>query len=151
MTTLEKITFWGDHHNPKWLVLFRIALGLALVWKGIAFIMNLNVLNDFLYETGLTESISASVALSVLADLIIALHLIGGICIAIGLRTRMFCLFNLPVLLGAVFLIGLKESVLKPYSEVWLSVMVLFAIIVFVVQGNGQYAVEHDMPETTTS
>jgi len=151
MTTLEKITFWGDHHNPKWLVLFRIALGLALVWKGIAFIMNLNVLADFLHETGLTDSISASVTISVLADLIIALHLIGGVCIAIGLRTRMFCLFNLPVLLGAVFLIDLKQSILKPYSEIWLSILVLFTIIVFLIHGNGQLAVDHDVPETTTS
>ncbi|MHB8206568.1 DoxX family protein [Mucilaginibacter sp.] len=149
MTTLEKVMFWGDHHNPKWLVFFRIALGLALVWKGIAFILNLNVLADFLHDTGLTDSISASVTISVLADLIIALHLIGGVCIAFGLRTRLFCLLNLPVLLGAVFLVDLKDSVLKPYSEVWLSLIVLLAIIGFLIEGNGQYAVEHDVQQTT--
>jgi putative oxidoreductase len=151
MTTLDKIKFWGDHHNPKWLVFFRIALGLALIWKGIAFILNLNVLADFLHDTGLTDSISASVSISVLADLIIALHLIGGICIAFGLRTRLFCLLNLPVLLGAVFLIDLKQSVLKPYSAIWLSIIVLLAIIGFLIEGNGQIAVEHDVTETTTS
>lgn len=148
MNRLEKIKVWGDHHNPKWLVFFRIALGLALIWKGIAFILNLNVLADFLSDTGLTDSISASVLISVLCDLIIALHLIGGICIALGLRTRLFCLFNLPVLLGAVFLISLKQNVLKPYSEIWLSIIVLLAIIGFLIEGNGQYAVEHDVQET---
>ena len=149
MTTLEKIMFWGDHHNPKWLVFFRIALGLALVWKGIAFILNLNVLADFLHDTGLTDSISASVSISVLADLIIALHLIGGVCIALGLRTRLFCLLNLPVLLGAVFLVDLKQSVLKPYSEIWLSIIVLLAVIGFIIEGNGQFAVEQEVQETT--
>jgi len=59
-------------------------------------------------------------------------------------------LLNLPVLLGAVFLIGLKESVLKPYSEVWLSIIVLVAIIGFLIEGNGQFAVERDVAETTT-
>jgi putative oxidoreductase len=151
MTTLNKIKFWGDHHNPKWLVFFRIALGLALVWKGIAFILNLNVLADFLHDTGLTDSISASVSISVLADLIIILHLVGGVCIAFGLRTRLFCMFNLPVLLGAVFLVGLKQSVLKPYSELWLSIIVLLAIIAFLIEGNGQYAVEHDEVQEATS
>lgn len=116
MKTFEKVKLWGNHHNPKWLVIFRVALGLLLIWKGIAFIFNLDVLATFLRETGITDIISASVSITLVADLIIALHLIGGLCIALGVRTRLFCLLNLPVLIGAVFFLYLKDNILKPYA-----------------------------------
>jgi uncharacterized membrane protein YphA (DoxX/SURF4 family) len=148
MKTLEKIKFWGDHHNPKWLSFFRIALGLILIWKGVEFILNLDVLATFLRDTGLTYQIGASVFITVIADLIIALHLIGGTCIALGLRTRLFCLLNLPVLIGAVFFVNLKQNILRPYSEFWLSIIVLLALICFLVEGDGFFAVEHEKGET---
>jgi len=144
MKTFEKIKLWGNHHSPKWLVIFRVALGLILIWKGIEFIFNLDVLATFLRETGITDEIGASVSITVLEDLIIALHLIGGISISLGLRTRLFCLFNLPVLVGAVFFLKLKDNILKPYAELWLSIPVLLLLIGFIIEGNGQVAVEHE-------
>jgi putative oxidoreductase len=141
MKILEKIKFWGNHHQPKWLGFFRIALGLILIWKGIAFILNLDVLAAFLRDSELTDKIGASVSITLITHLIIALHLIGGVCITLGIRTRLFCLLNLPVLIGAVFLVGLKQNVFK----FWLSVFVLLAIICFLIEGNGLlFAVEHD-------
>lgn len=152
MKILEKIKFWGNHHQPKWLGFFRIALGLILIWKGIAFILNLDVLAAFLRDTGLTDKIGASVSITLITHLIIALHLIGGVCITLGIRTRLFCLLNLPVLIGAVFLVGLKQNVFKPYSEFWLSLFVLLAIICFLIEGNGPlFAVEHDTDNTIES
>jgi putative oxidoreductase len=145
MKTLDKIQEiqeWGDSHYPKWLDFLRIALGLVLIWKGIAFILNLSVLADFLSETGLTDQISTSVFLTLLTYAIIAIHLVGGICIALGARTRLFCLLNLPVLLGAVFLVNFRDNIFKPYSEFWLSLFVLLAVICFFIEGNGYWAVE---------
>jgi putative oxidoreductase len=147
MKTLDKIQDWGDRHHPKWLDILRIALGLVLIWKSIAFIFNLNVLADFLSETGLTDQIGTSVFLTLLTYLIIALHLIGGIYIALGAHTRLFCLLNLPVLLGAVFLVNLRQNIFKPYSEFWLSLFILLAIICFFIEGNGYWAVEHGKDE----
>jgi uncharacterized membrane protein YphA (DoxX/SURF4 family) len=144
MKTFEKIKLWGNHHNPKWLVIFRVILGLILIWKGVAFILNLDVLATFLRETGIADKISASVSITVIADLIIAFHLIGGFCIVLGLRTRLFCVFNLPVLIGAVFFLNLKDNILKPYAELWLSIPVLLLLIGFIIEGNGQVAVEHE-------
>lgn len=147
---LEKIKFWGDHH-PKWLGFLRIALGLILIWKGIEFILNLDVLAAFLRDTGLTDKIGASVSITLITYLIIALHLIGGICIAFGLRTRLFCLLNLPALLGAVFLVNLTQNILKPYSEFWLSLFVLLALICFLIEDSGAFAVEHETREAVES
>jgi len=136
-----QIKIWGDQHHPKWIDYLRIALGLVLIWKGIAFILNLDVLDLFLRQTGIAEKLGLSISVTLLAHLIIVLHLIGGICIALGLRTRLFCLFNLPSLLGAVFLVNLRQNIFKPYSEFWLSLLVLLTIICFLIIGNGVIAV----------
>ncbi|MDF2430769.1 MAG: putative oxidoreductase [Mucilaginibacter sp.] len=140
---LEKIRVWGNHH-PKWLGFLRIALGLILIWKGIAFISNLDVLADFLRVSGLTDQIGTSVSITLIAQFIIILHLLGGVCIALDIRTRLFCLLNLPPLIGAVLLVNLRQNILKPYSEFWLSLFVLLAIVFFLIEGDGLLAVEHD-------
>lgn len=144
MKSLTKIQTWSDGHRSKWIDFFRVALGLTLIWKGIAFILNLDVLDLFLKDTGITDKIGMSVSITLLAQLIIILHLVGGVCIAWGLRTRLFCLLNLPVLLGAVFFVNLRQNMFKPYAELWLSVLVLLAIICFLVIGDGVTAVEHE-------
>ena len=141
MKTLMQIKIWGDQHHPKWIDYLRIALGIVLIWKGIAFILNLDVLDQYLRNTGIAEELGMSISITIMAHLIIILHLIGGVCIAVGLRTRLFCLFNLPVLLGAVVLVNLRQNIFKPYSEFWLSLFVLLAIICFLVIGNGVIAV----------
>jgi len=142
MKTLNKIQDWGDRHHPKWLDIFRIALGLVLIWKGIAFMLNLDVLADFLRETGLTDEIGTSVFLTLLTYGIIGLHVVGGICIALGTNTRLYCLLNLPILIGALFLVNLRDSIFKPYSELWLSLFVLLGIICFYVEGDGYWTIE---------
>ena len=59
-------------------------------------------------------------------------------------NTRLFCLLNLPVLLGAVFLVNLQPSIFAPYAEIWLSVAVLLGLICFLIEGNGVISVEYD-------
>jgi putative oxidoreductase len=144
MNRLEKLQEWGDRHHPKWLDVFRIALGLVLIWKGVEFLFNLDVLADFLRETGLSDQIGTSVLLTLLTYFIIGLHIVGGVCITLGYRTRFFCLLNLPVLLGAVLLINLRQNIFKPYSEFWLSVIVLLAVICFFIEGNGYWSIEDE-------
>ena len=147
MKVLEKIRLWGEHH-PNWLGILRISLGLILIWKGIAFTANLDVLASFLKETGITDKLGISVFINLIAQLIIIFHLVGGICIALGLRsTRLFCMLNLPVLVGALLFVNLKQSLFKPYSEFWLSLFVLLALICFLVEDNGAFAIEHRTKE----
>ncbi|MDB5006309.1 MAG: DoxX family protein [Mucilaginibacter sp.] len=135
MKMLEKIRGWGSQH-PKLLSYLRIALGLILVWKGIAFTSNLDVLAHFLRVSGLTDQIGASVSITLIAQLIIILHLFGGVCIALGIHTRLFCLLNLPALIGAVLLVNLRQNISKPYFEFWLSLIVLLAIVFFLIEGD---------------
>jgi len=144
-----KIKFWREHHHPKWSSLLRIALGLTLIWKGVAFITNPGVLVTFLKETGITDEIGASVFITTTAQLIIILHRVGGVCISFGLHTRLFCLLNLPALIGAVLFVNLNGNLLKPYSKLWLSLIVLLALTYFLIKGSGRFAVESDTEKIT--
>jgi len=144
MTRLEKIRFWGGNH-PQSLSFLRIALGLTLIWKGVFFITNPDVLATFLKETGITDQIGFSVAIVAAAQLIIILHLIGGVCIAFGIQTRLFCLLNLPALIGAVLFVNLNGNLLKQYSELWLSLLVLLALVCFSIKGSGSFAADGEI------
>jgi len=140
MKTLSRILDWGDRHHPKWLDYLRMALGLTLIWKGLAFAFNLHAFTLLMDNAGLGTAVS----LSLIAHLIILLHMIGGLMIALGTHTRMFCLLNLPVLLVAVFYVNLPEQIFRPYSEFWFSCLVTLTLVCFFVEGDGVLSVEYD-------
>ncbi len=140
METISKIQRWGDTHHPLWIDLFRIMLGIFLCWKGIQFATNLDAFTELMLQT----SVGKSLAISLAAHAVILIHIIGGIMITIGTNTRVACLLQVPVLLVAVFYVNLPAKIAGVYSEFWLSVIVLLALLFFMVEGNGPLSVEHE-------
>ena len=140
MKLLTKIQIWGDHHHPQWLDLFRIALGVILIWKGILFALNLDAFTALMMQ----HRLGTAVVLSLAAHLIIGLHVIGGFFITIGSHTRLFCLLNLPILIVAVLFVNLSQNIFSPYAEFWLSCSVLAALVCFLIEGDGVWSVEHE-------
>jgi putative oxidoreductase len=128
MNPLVKMRTWGAAH-PGWLTILRVTLGLLLIWKGISFMINLDSLTVLLKQTGLDDSIGLAAFINLFAQLIIILHLLGGACIALNVKTRFFCLLNLPVLFGAVFVINYQQEAFRPHMEFWMSLIVLLAIV----------------------
>lgn len=143
MKRLEKIKSWSDHH-PQSFSFLRVALGLTLIWKALLFVSHPGVLADYLKATGITDQIGFSVLITAGMQLIIILHLIGGSCIALGIQTRLCCLLNLPALLGAVLFVNLNGYLLKPYSELWLSLAVLMALVCFSVKERRALAISRE-------
>jgi len=139
MKLLTKIQSWGDHHHPKWLDFFRIVLGVILIWKGILFALNLSAFTNLMMQ----HRLGTAVVLSLIAHLIIGLHIIGGLFITIGSHTRLFSLLNIPILLVAVFFVNLNQNIFRPYAEFWLSCAVLAALVCFLIEGDGVWSVEH--------
>lgn len=139
MSAIKKIQDWGDSHHPAWLDFFRIALGGVLVWKGIAFWTNIEAFNSLMRG----EHLGTAVSISILAHLIILLHVIGGLAIALGTHTRTFSLLNIPILLVATFFINLSGGIFRPYSEFWFSFSVLIGLICFLIEGDGVFSVEN--------
>lgn len=138
MNIISRIQDWGDNHHPKWLDYIRIVLGLVLIWKGVAFAFNLHAFTTLMENSGLGTAVS----ISLIAHLIIALHIIGGLLITLGTNTRTFCLLNIPILIVAVFFVNLPEHVFRPYSEFWFSSIVLLGLICFLIEGDGVLSIE---------
>jgi len=138
MNLLSKIQDWGDHHHPKWLDYLRIVLGITLIWKGIAFALNLDAFTALMENAGLGTAVS----ISLIAHLIIALHIVGGLLITLGTHTRLFCLLIIPILVVAVLYVNLPQQIFRPYSEFWLSCLVLAGLVCFLIEGNGVLSIE---------
>lgn len=141
MNIIQSIERWGEAHHPKWVDLIRAVLGFFLFLKGIDFINNMEVLTAMMAKSDFLGSLS----LGLLAHYIVLSHLVGGAMIAAGLLTRLACLVQIPILFGAVFLVNSSAGILAPYSALWISVVVLFLLIYFLISGSGPLSVDEWM------
>lgn len=129
MSYLHQIGEWGHTHNPKWLVVLRVVLGLCLFIKGFGFIQNSALLEQYL-----TQSFFGKNALW-LVTVIPWIHLLGGTLIVIGLFTRLAALAQIPILLGAVFFVNSKRGIFAGESDLLFSIVILILLIFFLVEG----------------
>ena len=141
MNLLHSMEKWGDAHHPKWLDIIRVVLGIFLVFKGIDFINHMDRLTDLMGRSRFLGSLS----LGLLAHYIVFAHLVGGALITAGLLTRLACLVQIPILIGAVFFINSSAGILAPYDVMWLSVIVLLLLIFFLIAGSGPLSVDEQM------
>lgn len=140
MNLLEKFETWGDRHHPKWLDIIRIALGIFLCYKGVDFLRNTSDLISLMKNT----SPFSSFAVILLGHYVTFAHIIGGLFLAIGMFTRAACLIQIPVLLGAIVFVNINatQAAFNPYSELFLSIIILLLLIYFLIIGNGPLSVK---------
>lgn len=143
MTLLQRIEHWGDRHHPAWVDIIRVALGVFLFYKGIDFLRNMSEVEG-LVGTKLPFS---SFVLVLVVHYVVFAHLLGGVFLALGTMTRLACLIQIPILLGAVIFINSSTGFWKPFSELGISVLVLILLIYFLVIGNGPWSVDKLMVE----
>src|SRR5512147_1578388 len=141
MNLLQRLEYWGDRHHPKWMDIIRIALGIFLCYRGIDFINHMSELVSLMYNRDSTTPFFFILAGHYTAGA----HILGGILLALGLMTRLACLIQIPVLLGAVFFVSTNKEMLASYSDLFLTVLVLLLLIYFLIAGNGPWSVK--MPE----
>jgi putative oxidoreductase len=157
MELTQKIEDWTVSHHPAWLDVIRVALGIFLFGKGIVF------LNDIWSLQNLLQNVNIDWNSLQLAYIIAFVHLIGGFLIAIGLFTRLAVLFQIPILIGAVFFIwpgfdaqninqmvpggvmfvwsGSDTSAIT--AEWWTSLVTLLLLVVFLIFDSGPWSVDH--------
>jgi putative oxidoreductase len=140
MNLLQKFEYWGDRHHPKWLDIIRIALGVFLCWKGVEFLRNTSELISLMKLT----SPFGDFMVILVAHYVAFAHILGGFFLAIGMFTRAACLIQLPILLGAIIFVNIKatQAAFNPYSELFLSVIILLLLIYFMIIGNGPLSVK---------
>lgn len=138
MNLLQRLEYWGDHHHPRWMDIIRIALGIFLCYKGADFLINMSTLINLMTSDKHPTSIWFILA----GHYTVFAHIAGGACLALGVFTRMACLIQIPIMLGAIFFVSTNEEMLRPYSELFLSILVLLLLIYFLIAGNGPWSIK---------
>lgn len=136
MSRYRALVDWIDEHRIVGLDLVRIYLGLGLFVRGVL----------FAYEgrgVGVLVDLSEfSLASAALAHYVTFAHLIGGLMLAAGLLTRVAALVQVPILMGAVFLVHLDQGLLTADQSLEFSALVLVLLLVVVVFGPGEWAAD---------
>jgi Predicted membrane protein len=135
MNFLQRLEHWGDTHHPKWLDIVRILLGLFLCYKGIDFLTHMSALAAMMKNASFS-----SFAYILAGQYVVFAHILGGILLAIGLFTRFAALIQIPILLGAVIFVRTNEDMLRPYSQLFISILVLILLIYFLIAGDGPWS-----------
>jgi uncharacterized membrane protein YphA (DoxX/SURF4 family) len=136
MNYLQRLEHWGETHHPQWMVIVRIVLGVFLCYKGIEFLSDTSVV-----VKEISENMSfGSFTLVLLSHYIVFAHLLGGFLIALGIITRIASLLQIPILLGAIIFINAPEGLWQPFSEIWLSIIVLLLLVYFSLAGDGRWS-----------
>ncbi len=124
----------------------RIYLGVALVLKGIYFIMNMNELEASVsLGEGLPEEIT--IGQTMIAWSVVFAHVIGGACLFLGFVTRVASAANALVLLGAVITALTaatgEGSLLGTNVDFQFTSFVFFSLVLFVWRGSGPLSLDH--------
>ena len=125
--------------QPKWLTIFRILLGLILIWKGYTFFKDSASLEEMIRGGGIEMFSNNTRAI---AFIITYVSLLGGVFIATGLFTRWMSLLNIPVLVGAIIFVNSKAGMSLSNTELILSIAVLILLIVFTIKGSGSLSAD---------
>lgn len=138
MNVITDLERWGNSHRPGFLDFFRILMGCFLTYKGLYFVTHM----DELEMT--TSGINVYFAGLTLAHYIVFAHILGGPMIFFGLFTRIVSLIQLPILIGAVFMVNYPKGFLSigQHMELWASIVVLVGLIVFMVFGAGRFSID---------
>lgn len=131
MPVISKLKEWTNSHNPKWLALFRVALGIILLLRGVSFLNNPLNLETLIVDNGLGQY------KNLLLNSIPWIHVGGGFLIIIGLFTRFAAFIQIPVILGALFFVSSKRGLFTVETDLSLSLIILLLCLVFVVEGGG--------------
>jgi uncharacterized membrane protein YphA (DoxX/SURF4 family) len=136
MGFVQRIDQWSQAHQPQWLVVIRVALGVILLAKGIFFISHADQLTDIILNSrfkGIATFLVGYVTFS---------QLFCGAFIVLGLLTRWVVILQIPILFAAV-LFNAPSAVVALGSEFWLSLIVLVLLIFFLVEGGGPFSMDN--------
>lgn len=144
MNLVHKIENWGDTHHPAILDVVRVALGIFLFLKGMAFMDNSADLQ------GIIEAQDSIVfppsALMALVYYVTFAHMAGGIMITLGILTRFSSIIQIPIVLGAVFV---NNSLISPINtQLWYSVIALALLVLFIIIGSGPLSLDRYLGNT---
>lgn len=131
---------WATERRDLWLDCIRIYLGLGLFVRGLLLMTNTS-------SAHVTELVDASgqswlIAAGVLHYVVMA-HLVGGAMLTVGFLTRLAALAQVPILMGAVFIVHRHDGLLSGGQSLEFAALVLFMLVMLVFSGAGRFSVDH--------
>lgn len=134
MGTIKTLNKWANRHTYYPLDLLRIALGVFLVYKGLYFMGNTQMLMD------LFKPFQNMAGGMILMHYVAPAHLIGGLLITFGLLTRWAVIGQLPIIFGAVLInfIGIMNA-----NNLILSLVIVLLCVFFLFYGSGKNSVDY--------
>jgi len=115
-------------------LLFRVILGGALFIKGVDFVRNKVVLKQVISETDYLDKFSF------LEVAIPWIHILGGLFIAIGLYTRIVIFVQIPIVIGAIFVLLNTKTNSFQSPEMIFAVIILILLLIYLKFGDGFYS-----------
>ncbi len=136
MYLLHKIDSWSEKHHPLWLDIFRVLLGIILIWQAIYFISNKSAVIEIVQKYGFGFYTMTA------AHGIIGIHLVGGLLILTGLLTRFAAALQIPVLICNIIFILLPSGFMQLKPEAGLTILVLALSALFLFEGSGTFSLD---------
>ncbi|EEF59782.1 DoxX family protein [Pedosphaera parvula] len=133
---------WIKTHGDVILDLIRIYLGVGLILKALYFMTHM----DYLLRLTAGEG-SMWFAPTILAHYIVVAHLVGGVCLTLGLFTRVAALIQIPVLFAAIFYVHMPNVIasVEARQNAEFAALVLFLLVLFSFYGSGRWSLDYYM------
>jgi len=131
---LDRLYKYREHA----LDLLRVYLGIGLFVRGVIFFSDTSAFMELVSDAPGLELGSA-----LLIHYVALAHLVGGAMMAAGLLTRVAALVQIPILVGAVFVVHFQGGLLAPSESFEFSVLVLFLLVVIFLYGSGRWSADY--------
>jgi len=141
MKQLRKILRWIESNKDLCFDAMRIYLGIGLAVKGLQFALDTEFLTTTLRDSTNAEFKFLPIE-TFIAHYIPLAHIGGGLLLAAGLLTRISTLFQIPVLVGAAFVIYGRDGIFSHNQEFQFTALVLFLLILILLHGGGRLSVD---------
>ena len=133
--TMKTTLSWCDKNKVVGLDIIRIYLGLALLFRGLIFLIKPEIVQGYL------QGIDSIYLFMIAAHYVALAHLAGGLLLVVGLLTRISAIIQVPALIGAVFYVNVSKGLLTTDS-LELSALVLIMLLVVSFFGSGPLSVD---------
>jgi putative oxidoreductase len=137
---MHKFIAWAETHRELWLDCIRVYLGLGLLARGLLLITNTSTgyFVDLLQRSGHSWLLTGT-----MLHYVMLAHFVGGVLLTIGFLTRLAALVQIPVLIGAVFVVHRQDGLFAMGQSLEFSALVLFLLIVIAINGAGRYSLDY--------
>jgi putative oxidoreductase len=136
MKAIDKLNKWANSKTNIVFDFLRILTGVFFFVKGIQFMQQTDMIMN------LIKPLDNGFGLMIISHYVAMSHFAGGLLIAFGLLTRLSCLFQLPIVAGAVLI---NFTLTMDYSNLIQASVALLMTVFFIIYGSGRHSVDYSM------